>query len=87
MKALPDSYLLLREKIKKAKLEKLELKQEYEEKLKEVNRELSRLKEQISAQQEMMKTTLDYASNLERRVCDYQNQIKEAEKNSKKSLF
>ena len=87
MKALPDSYLLFREKLKKAKLEKEKLKLEYEGKLEEVNGELSRLKEQITAQQEMMKTTLEYASNLEKRLCDYQNQIKNAEENSKKSLF
>ncbi|MDX5340103.1 MAG: hypothetical protein LPK25_13835 [Cyclobacteriaceae bacterium] len=87
MKALPDSYLLFREKLKKAKLEKAKLKLEYEGKLEEVNRELSRLKEQIHAQQDMMKTTLEYASNLERRLCDYQKQIKEAERNSNKSLF
>ncbi|WP_026950416.1 hypothetical protein [Algoriphagus mannitolivorans] len=87
MKALPDSYLLFREKLKKAKIEKERLKLEYEAKLEEVNGELSRLKEQITAQQEMMKTTLEYASNLEKRLCDYQGEIKKAEENSKKSLF
>lgn len=87
MKALPDSYLLFREKVKKAKLEKEKLKLDYEAKLEEVNGELARLKEQIIAQQEMMKTTLEYASNLEKRLCDYQSQIKKAEENSKKSLF
>lgn len=87
MKALPDSYLLFREKLKKAKLEKEKLKLEYEAKLEEVNGELSRLKEQITAQQDMMKTTLEYASNLEKRLCDYKREIKRAEENSKKSLF
>jgi peptidoglycan hydrolase CwlO-like protein len=87
MKTLPESYLLFREEIKKAQLEKERLKQEYEEKLLEVNRELSRLKEQIQSQQDMMRTTLDYASNLEKRVCKYQDQIKHAQDLSKKSFF
>ncbi|TDQ18329.1 hypothetical protein DFQ04_0128 [Algoriphagus boseongensis] len=87
MKTLPESYLLFREELKKAQLEKEKLKQEYEEKLQEVNRELSRLKEQIQSQQDMMRTTLDYASNLEKMLCEYQGQIKQAQELSKKSFF
>jgi Ni,Fe-hydrogenase I large subunit len=87
MKTLPESYLLFREELKKAQLEKERLKHEYEEKLLEVNRELCRLKEQIQSQEDMMKTTLDYATNLEKRVCEYQNQIKQSQDLSKKSFF
>ncbi|MCH7403095.1 hypothetical protein ACFOUP_04135 [Belliella kenyensis] len=65
MKTPPESYLIFKEELKKARLEKEKLQKEYESQLQSMNSELSRLKEQIAAQQELMKTTLEYAIRLE----------------------
>lgn len=46
MKTPPESFLLFKEELRNAQLEKERLTKRYEEKLADVNRELSRLKEQ-----------------------------------------
>ena len=84
MRTPPESYLIFKAELKKAKLEKEQLRQEYEENLADINRELSRLKEQISAQQELMKTTINYAIKLED---DLGNLKKEVESKKSKSSF
>jgi len=86
MKTPPESYLIFKEELKKAELEKERLKAEYEEKLREMNTELSYLKEQISSQQDMMKTTLNYASKLENEINGLHKQIKEDKKQRKGSF-
>lgn len=75
MKTPPESFLIFKEELRKAQLEKERLKQQYEEKLADVNRELCRLKEQIQSQQEMMRTTLEYASNLEIRLSEFKEEV------------
>ncbi|MFN5331362.1 MAG: hypothetical protein ACK5B5_01500, partial [Bacteroidota bacterium] len=70
MKTPPESFLLFKEELRKVQLEKERLKSHYEQQLAEVNQELLRLKEQINSQQEMMRTTLEYASNLEIRLTE-----------------
>jgi CRISPR/Cas system CSM-associated protein Csm2 small subunit len=86
MKTPPEAYLIFRAELKKAQLEKEKLRKLYEEKLTEMNREFCRLKEQIAAQQELMKTTIDYAYRLE---VDLDKLREEVEKNKKtpKSTF
>lgn len=86
MKNPPEAYLIFKEELKKAKLEKERLKAEYEAKLREMNTELSYLKEQISSQQDMMKTTLTYASRLEEEINGLHKQIKEDNKQRKGSF-
>lgn len=86
MKTPPESYLIFKEELKKAELEKERLKAEYETKLQEMNTELSYLKEQISSQQDMMKTTLTYASRLEHEINGLHKQIKEDKKQRKGSF-
>tara|TARA_R100000501_G_C2611662_1_gene106141 strand:- start:44 stop:178 length:135 start_codon:yes stop_codon:yes gene_type:complete len=44
MKTPPESFLLFKEELRKAQLEKERLKKDYENKLAEVNQELARLK-------------------------------------------
>jgi membrane-anchored protein YejM (alkaline phosphatase superfamily) len=59
MKTPPESFLLFKEELRKAQLEKDRLKSEYDKNISEVNKELARLKEQIQAQHEMLRTTID----------------------------
>lgn len=75
MKTPPESYLLFKEELRKVQLEKERLKDQYEAKLVEMNQELSRLKEQIESQQAMLRTTLDYAENLESNLGKFKEEV------------
>lgn len=86
MKTPPESFLIFREELLKAKLEKERLQKEYESKLAEMNSELHRLKEQISSQQEMMKTTLEYAIRLEENLDIFKSEVANAPTLKKKSF-
>lgn len=86
MKTPPESFLIFREELIKAKLDKERLKKEYEEKLYEMNIELSRLKEQISSQQELMKTTLEYAIRLEENLDELKDEVVRNNKPSKRAF-
>ncbi|MDO6437582.1 hypothetical protein Q4534_09200 [Cyclobacterium sp. 1_MG-2023] len=86
MRTPPESYLIFKAELKKAKLEKEQLKREYENKFMKINQELSRLKEQISVQQDLMKTTINYAVKLEDDLENFK-QFVEEEKNKRKSSF
>lgn len=87
MKTPPESFLIFKEELRKAQLEKERLKQHYEEKLADVNRELCRLKEQIQSQQEMMRTTLEYASNLENRLSEFKEEVAHATSTRKNPVY
>lgn len=87
MKTPPESFLLFKEELRKAQLEKERLKQEYELRLAEVNKELCRLKEQIQSQQDMMRTTLEYASNLETRLSEFQDEVKISQSQPRKTVY
>mgnify|MGYP001628041739 FL=1 len=86
MRTPPESYLIFKAELKKAKLEKEQLKLEYENKLMKINQELFRLKEQISVQQDLMKTTINYAVKLEDDLENFKRFVEE-EKNKRKSSF
>ncbi|MEX0883188.1 MAG: hypothetical protein WDZ72_06915 [Cyclobacteriaceae bacterium] len=86
MRTPPESYLIFKAELKKAQLEKERLRKAYDEKLCEMNRELSRLKEQIEAQQELMKTTIDYAIRLEEDLDQFREEV-ENEKKQRKNSF
>ncbi|MFC3417740.1 hypothetical protein [Algoriphagus hitonicola] len=87
MKTPPESFLLFKEELRKAQLEKERLKKDYENKLADVNQELARLKEQIRSQQDMMRTTLEYASNLEVRLEQFKDEVNRFENQRKKSIY
>lgn len=87
MKTPPESFLLFREELRKAQLEKQRLKREYEQRLTQVNQELSRLKEQIMSQQDMMRTTLEYASSLEHSLEQFKQDVHRAEELRKKTIY
>ncbi|MGB3779504.1 MAG: hypothetical protein WA960_14180 [Tunicatimonas sp.] len=85
MRTPPEAYLIFREELKKAEIEKLRLQTEYQAKIQNMNQELAYLKEQISSQQSMMKTTIDYATRLEEEMEDLQQQINHDKKNANNS--
>ena len=87
MKTPPESFLLFKEESRKAQLEKERLKKDYENKLAEVNQELARLKEQIKSQQDMMRTTLEYASNLEVRLEQFKDEVNQSETKRKNTVY
>lgn len=78
---------MFKEELRKAQLEKDRIQSEYEQKVSQANRELARLKEQIQSQQEMLRTTLDYASDLEDRLTDIKKDILNANSTRNKSVF
>lgn len=75
MRTPPESFLIFKEELEKTKLEKERLKREYESKLAEMNQELGRLKEQIESQQNMIRTTLEYAIRLEESLGNIKSEI------------
>lgn len=87
MKTPPESFLLFKEELRKAQLEKERLKDKYEAKLNEVNTELCRLKEQIDSQQHMLKTTLDYATKLEGSLDQFKKEINLANIQRKNGVY
>jgi predicted nucleic acid-binding Zn-ribbon protein len=87
MKTPPESFLLFREELRKAQLEKERLQKDYEQKLVGLNKELSRLKEQIQAQQDMLRTTIDYATNLEGKLDQIKTDVINAQSLKNRSVF
>ncbi len=87
MKTPPESFHLFKEELRKAHLEKERLTKQYEEKLVDVNRELSRLKEQIQSQQDMMRTTLEYAYNLELGLEQFKKEMAISQIQQKNSVY
>lgn len=75
MKTPPEAYLIFKEELKKAEIEKLRLKSEYTAKIQNLNQELAYLKEQIASQQSMMQTTVAYAGRLEGELDQLRQQI------------
>ena len=87
MKTPPESFLLFKEELKKVQLEKERLILYYEQQLSEVNQELYRLKEKINSQQDMMKTTREYASNLEIRLTEVKEEVAQTTSAYRKSIY
>lgn len=87
MKNPPESFLLFKEELRKVQLEKERIKNRYELKLNEVNKELFRLKEQIDSQQHMLKTTLDYATKLENSLDKFKEEINLSKIQSKNGVY
>ena len=85
MKTPPEAYLIFKEELRKAEIAKQLLKLEYEDKFKNMNQEFAYLKEQISSQQQMMKTTIEYATRLEEELADLRQQIQDDKKKLNRS--
>lgn len=86
MRTPPEAYLIFKAELKNAQLEKEKLRKAYEDKLGELNRELARLKEQIASQQELMKTTIDYAIRIEEDMDHFKQEV-EHNKTQRKNTF
>lgn len=85
MRTPPEAYLIFREELKKAEIEKLRLQADYKEKVQNMDQELVYLKEQITSQQSMMKTTIDYATRLEEELEALRQQINRDKKKANHS--
>jgi hypothetical protein len=55
--------------------------------LNDVNKELTRLKEQIQSQQDMMRTTLEYATNLETGLEQFKKEISHSNTQRKNTVY
>jgi uncharacterized protein (DUF3084 family) len=75
MRTPPESFLIFKEELEKARLEKERLKKEFEAKVASMNIELARLTEQIQSQQELIKTTLEYAIRLEENLGNFKEEV------------
>ena len=75
MRTPPESFLIFKEELEKARLEKERLNKEFESKVASMNIELARLKEQIQSQQELIKTTLEYAIRLEENLGNFKEEV------------
>lgn len=87
MKTPPESFLLFKEELRKAQLEKDRLKLEYDQNISLVNKELARLKEQIQSQHDMLRTTLEYASDLEEKLSQIKKDVITSNSQKNKSVF
>jgi archaellum component FlaC len=86
MRTPPESFLIFKEELEKARLEKERLKKEYEAKVADLNKELSRLKEQIHSQQELIKTTMDYAIRLEENLGSFKEEVSNGKKSQNRTF-
>jgi hypothetical protein len=68
MSGTPQSFMIFKEELRKAEVEKKRLEALYESKLKSLSLQVSILKEKMGAQEEMMKSALDYAIKLEKEL-------------------
>lgn len=75
MKMPPEAFLIFKEEQKKAELEKKKLREEYEAKIADMKDELSFLKEQIMAQQEMIKNSIEYITKVEGELGSLKNKM------------
>jgi hypothetical protein len=86
MKMPPEAFLIFKEEQKKAELEKKKLREEYEGKIADMKEELLFLKEQIMAQQEMIKNSIEYITKVEGELGSLKDKMINDAKNSKDSF-
>tara|TARA_Y100000590_G_C15473024_1_gene920945 strand:+ start:372 stop:635 length:264 start_codon:yes stop_codon:yes gene_type:complete len=79
----PEAFMIFREELRKAQLEKDRLKEEYEQKVEHFSKEMSILREQLSAQENMMKSAFEYVTKLEDELENFKKKVDgDNEKNS-----
>ncbi|MEQ9302186.1 MAG: hypothetical protein RIF33_26635 [Cyclobacteriaceae bacterium] len=86
MPPAPEAFLIFKEELKKERIEKERLSKAYEEKIMHLKQEMGYLSEQIGAQQEMIKTTINYATRLEEKLTDLDKSMEKGKKNAKGSF-
>lgn len=73
----PEAFMIFKEELAKAKLEKERLKKEYENKTQELNHDLRELKERIGSQQQMLEAAWTYAGKLEEKLKQFESRVQE----------
>lgn len=73
----PEAFMIFKEELAKARLEKERLKREYEVKTRELTQDLQDLKERIGSQQQMLETAWNYASQLEEKLRKFESLVQE----------
>ncbi len=86
MPPAPEAFLIFKEELQKERLEKERLAKAYELKMAELNQEMGYLKEQIEAQQEMIKTTINYATKLEGKLKEFDKTVEQGKKRANGSF-
>jgi len=83
----PEAFMIFKEELAKARLEKERLKKEYEQKTSALTKDLANLKEQISAQQDMLKTAWSYAMELESKLKSLEKRVIDDEERNKFGFY
>lgn len=71
----PEAFLIFRAELKRLELEKEKLRQQYEQRIFNLNEELQFLKEQIGSQEDMLRSAFEYASRIERDMKTFKNDV------------
>ncbi len=71
----PEAFLIFKAELKRLEIEKERLRLTYEEKIGSLNKELEYLKEQISSQETMLRSAFEYASELEKNMKAFKDEI------------
>jgi len=82
----PEAFLIFRAELKRVELEKEKIRKLYEDRLAAMGNELGYLKEQIAAQEGMLKTAFEYASKLEKEMKCLRSEMKIDQRRLKQSL-
>lgn len=79
----PESLMIFREELLKAKLEKERLKKEYNLIIDDLTENMDCLKAKLSIQEEMMRSTRKYSMELEQKLKDFKERLEiDEERNS-----
>lgn len=83
----PQSFMIFREELLKANIEKERLKKEYQAKIDSLKSEMDILKEQLNAQEDMMKRALEYAIGLEEKMSEFQQNIDDNSEHIRSGIY
>lgn len=86
MPPAPETFLIFKEELQKERLEKERLSKVYEGNIARLKEEMGYLSEQIGAQQEMIKTTINYATRLEEKLTELHVTVEKGKKNAHRSF-
>jgi hypothetical protein len=86
MPPAPETFLIFKEELQKERLEKERLTKVYEGNIARLKEEMGYLSEQIGAQQEMIKTTITYATRLEEKLTELHVTVEKGKKNANRSF-
>jgi type I site-specific restriction endonuclease len=75
MSGTPQAFMIFKEELRKAEVEKKRLELHYDSKISNLSQQISVLKEKMVAQEQMMKSALDYAIKLEEELNDVKQNI------------